>query len=187
MPRLPVRLTDAQKEWVEEEAESRDCSQSEVVQQLVAEARGEDTDGPTLEERVTRLEQRISVIQSESASKSAVNQPESGVDSKPIRHESVVESGMNQIDSLVSTLDMPGSGADEKRARRAWLAECLSWMQEQDTIRKADVVAWWDEEESINYKTGDGLWESLVKPALDELEERGVVDKPHSRAYEWVD
>jgi hypothetical protein len=181
-------LTEEQKAWVEQEADSRGCSQSDVVQQLVAEARGEDADSPTLEERVSRLEQRISVIQSESGSESAANQPDSGSDSEPIQGESVGGSLMNQTDSIVDSLEIPGGSADEKRARRAWLRDCLAWVQTQDTVRRADVVAWWDPEDDggINYDTGGGLWRSLVKPALEELENRGLVEKPNTTNYRWV-
>jgi hypothetical protein len=192
MPRLPVRLTEEQKAWVEREAESRGCSQSEVVQQLVADACGDDDDELSLEERVSRLEQRFSAIQPDSVSESLANQDESAritsesvAESNANQPDSGADSEPNQFESIVDEWAIPGDSADEKRARASWLASTLSWIAGQDGVRKGDVVARWDEG-TLGYETADGLWESLVKPRLDELVERGLVKKPHSRAYRWV-
>jgi Arc/MetJ-type ribon-helix-helix transcriptional regulator len=177
MTREPVtiRLEKDLLDELDAEADAEGRSRSEYIRQLLRE-RHDETEAE-LKARVSRLESVVFNPDTERKDSPVVapnTEPESAV------------SGPSTADDLAETLEIPGSGAEEKRARRAWLAECLAWVQTQESVRKADVVAWWGEETEIGYETGDGVWESLVKPALDQLGQRGLVEKPHSRAYQWA-
>ena len=56
MPRITVTFDDAAHKWVSDQAEERGCPKSDVVRELVDEARGE---GRSLEARVAALEEQV--------------------------------------------------------------------------------------------------------------------------------
>jgi Arc/MetJ-type ribon-helix-helix transcriptional regulator len=182
---VTIRLEEDLLDELDAEADAEGRSRSEYIRQLLRE-RHDETEAE-LKSRISRLESAVFGPNTETDV--SVSGPNTGGDSNGVlgpntkATESV--SGPNTPKDVVSTLKIPGDSADEKRARASWLASTLSWMADRNSVRKGDVVARW-EEGTLGYETADGLWESLVKPRLDELVEREVVEKPHSRAYRWV-
>jgi hypothetical protein len=199
MPRITVTLSDAAKEWVEAEAEARECSQSDVLAALVDEARGADTD-PTvtdrldaLEERVSELEdQRTEAVQPDADIDAELNQP--GADSRTgaVQADAETDAALNQPDAamrdLVEELDIPGRGYETRQERAEVAVEYLTWVRDRGEVARSDVIHEFVTEgllERAGYSSKENYWEKMGRDLLQDAAEHGVAEVD-GQTYRWT-
>lgn len=188
MPRITVNLTEPGKSWAEAEADARDIPQSEVISQLVEEARGAEAE-PSLTERVQRLEtrleklenQRISENHTGSEKRTSENQPE------PKNRTSANRSG-SELAEAVEEIGVPGRGREIRERRREVAEEYLAWVREKGEVRRDDVIHEWVDDDVLNrgeYSDGESLWENFGRSFLQDAAGVGLVEVD-GRTYRWA-
>lgn len=145
MVRLSVWLDAEQKQWVEEQAESRDGKQSAVVRELIDRARESDSAvnqpvnhsesvGESVEDRLDELERRVERLEGDAASAGGApperrREPSAAEDIEPRDEPHSID-----VESLKATGELPPASAAPQAAR-----EALETRGYQKTITKTDA------------------------------------------------
>jgi hypothetical protein len=206
MPRITVTLSDAAKEWVEAEAEARECSQSDVLAALVDEARGADTD-PTVTDRLNALEERVDELEDQRTEAvqpdAGLNQPDAEPRTGPMQAGAETDAEMNQPDAdvrtgpvqadaairdLVEEMEIPGRSREMEQRRREVALELLEWTRDRGQAQKSDVEEEFYREEfdeKYDYGSAASFWEKFGKKVLKQALDAGAVEKD-GWAFRWV-
>lgn len=188
MPRITVTLSDAAKEWVEAEAEARECPQSDVLAALVDEARGADTD-PTVTDRLDALEERVAELEEQ---RTEPVQPDAETDAEVNQADADTGAELNQPDAairdLVEDLEIPGRGYETRQERAEVAVEYLAWVRDRGEVARSDVIHEFVSEElleRVDYSSKENYWEKMGRDLLQDAAEHGAVEVD-GRTYRWT-
>lgn len=203
MKRITAKLSDEQREWVEQQAEQRDRSQAEIMRAAVDLARGEPSvlrNGAQHSEvnhsDAQRSESNRIDVHHDDALRDRVDTLEQRVDDLEDRvpdRESDETDGLDQGQGQDSGSDLedaltgwdPGRNPVEREERRESGLAVLEWVREQDRgVKAADVKHALYEDHGVDGQSEQTWWEQTAREALSHAAERGYIDSS-GVTYEW--
>lgn len=176
MPRITVTLSDAAHEWVGDRADERGCPLSEIVRELVDDARGE---GESLERRLSALETRVERLEGGDAG------PHRPDDSEPVPIASLPGATPHHSDAIERLGDrirtqLPKGTSDAEADAVVAVVEYIrdeGWATPQE-IR--DAV---HDDHPAGSHNPEWWWRDKIAGLLEAVD---CVERVHQRRVEWV-